>query len=186
VAQEDGMWRTIRCRRIFIAKEQSLSEAMLKSGKFGKSLSQSWKEYKKKLDKLNSPDVPDGTYDLETGKSKEYKTGCSVTFSMIGMKFTDEEFQNLVDKFKKADHDTIDAGKFEGEPEISFNVDDRKTALELAGRYNQIAIYDCQEEKVYDTSGTGRWEHYVPGDASLTGERKKIVEKRRKEAQSNG
>lgn len=179
--EKNGVWRTIRGRRIFIEEGQSLSEAMKKSGKFGRSLAQSLSHYSKKLEKLNSPDVPDGTYDLETGKAKEYETGYSVTFSMIGMDFSDEEFKNLVDKFKKADHDTVDAGKFMGAPEISFNVDDKRKALELAAKYNQIAIWDCANNQGYDTSGTGEWEHYIPGDTSLTGEKKKIVEERRKQ-----
>lgn len=43
--EEKGVWRTVGGRRIFIADGQTLSEAMAKSGKFGKTASKSYSDW---------------------------------------------------------------------------------------------------------------------------------------------
>ena len=49
---EDGVWRTIGGRRVFIRKGQSLSDAMKESGKFKKASDVGREEYQYKKDKL--------------------------------------------------------------------------------------------------------------------------------------
>jgi hypothetical protein len=167
MAQEiDGIWRTVRGRRIFIANGQSLSEAMAKSGKFkslkDKSENSLMSEHIQKLENLKSSE--DGTFDLETGKTKEYQDGYQVTFSMTEMAFSDEEYSKLIDQFKQADHGTVDAGKFGGEAEISFNVTDIKKAGKLAYKYNQISIWDWKNNREIKTGGNGKWSGYKKED----------------------
>lgn len=116
-------------------------------------------DYESQLSKISSI-KEDGTFDLATGKVKEYQDGYQVTFSMTEMGFTDEEYSKLVDQFKQADHGTVDAGKFGGEPEISFNVTDIKKAGKLAYKYNQISIWDWKNNKEIKTGGTGKWSDY--------------------------
>lgn len=119
------------------------------------------KDYENSLAKIDK--IPtDGTYDLETGSSKDYSDGYQVTFSMTNMDFDDKTYQDLVEKFKTHDHGTVDAGKFEGYPEISFNVTDLKTAAKLATKYNQISIWDWKNGKVIPTKGTGEFSDYTP------------------------
>lgn len=50
---EDGVWRTIAGRRVFIKEGQSLSEAMKESGKFKEKETTKLQEYVKKEDELN-------------------------------------------------------------------------------------------------------------------------------------
>lgn len=119
------------------------------------------KDYDAGLKKINK--IPtDGTYDLETGSSKDYSDGYQVTFSMTDMDFDDKTYQDLVEKFKTHDHGTVDAGKYEGYPEISFNVTDLKTAAKLATKYNQISIWDWKNGKIIPTKGTGAYADYKP------------------------
>ena len=119
------------------------------------------KDYDTSLEKINK--IPtDGTYDLETGSSKDYSDGYQVTFSMTNMDFDDKTYQDLVEKFKTHDHGTVDAGKFDGYPEISFNVTDIKTAAKLATKYNQISIWDWKNNKEIFTKGTGEYQDYKP------------------------
>lgn len=212
--EQDGVWRTVGGRRIFIAKGQSLSDAMMKSGKFkkenrdtkyGDKKISNKKEYdstvsalnyllkqrgqtkdvkeKAKLDRViqnysknlqeylrenptqeyhagrlsNLKSGEDGTFDLDTQKSKSYSDGYQVTFSTIGMKYNDEEYSQLVTKFRNHDHGTVDAGKFEGSAEISFNVTDFKTAAKLGYKYNQISIWDWKNSREIPTGGSGKW-----------------------------
>lgn len=119
------------------------------------------KDYDASLEKINK--IPtDGTYDLETGSSKDYSDGYQVTFSMTNMDFDDKTYRDLVEKFKTHDHGTVDAGKYEGYPEISFNVTDLKTAAKLATKYNQISIWDWKNGKIIPTKGTGAYADYKP------------------------
>ena len=123
------------------------------------------KDYDTGLEKINK--IPtDGTYDLETGSSKDYSDGYQVTFSMTDMDFDDKTYQDLVEKFKTHDHGTVDAGKYEGYPEISFNVTDLKTAAKLATKYNQISIWDWKNGKIIPTKGTGAYADYKPESVS--------------------
>lgn len=119
------------------------------------------KDYDAGLEKINKIST-DGTYDLETGSSKDYSDGYQVTFSMTDMDFDDKTYQDLVEKFKTHDHGTVDAGKYEGYPEISFNVTDLKTAAKLATKYNQISIWDWKNGKIIPTKGTGAYADYKP------------------------
>ena len=119
------------------------------------------KDYDDRLNKI-SKIKEDGTYDLETGKLKNYTDGYQVTFSMTDMDFDDKAYQNLVEKFKAHDHGTVDAGKFEGYPEISFNVTDMKKALKLAYKYNQKSVWDWKNGTDISTGGTGEYKDYNP------------------------
>lgn len=123
------------------------------------------KDYENSLAKIDK--IPtDGTYDLETGSSKDYSDGYQVTFSMTDMGFDDKTYQDLVEKFKTHDHGTVDAGKFEGYPEVSFNVTDLKTAAKLAAKYNQISIWDWKNDRPIPTKGTGAYGDYKPESVS--------------------
>jgi len=78
------------------------------------------------------------------------------------MDIDDGEYQKLVNKFKAHDHDTVDAGNFDGYSEISFNVTDKKKALKLAYKYNQKSVWDWQKGDEILTGGTGEYKDYKP------------------------
>ena len=85
---EDGVWRTVGGRRIFIKDGQSLSDAMKKSGKFKSSKKvspeDSEKEYLSRsqmgdlIDKWSSEGFEEGKYKSEYGKGvfhEKYASG---------------------------------------------------------------------------------------------------------------
>ena len=92
---EDGVWRTICGRRVFIKDGWDLHEALRQSGKFEKL-----EEEKKKFDSLNRTamnkinELTDILYNEE------------VTLEI--QKFTDEEF----DKIREANKDKVTNGGF--------------------------------------------------------------------------
>ena len=99
---------------------------------------------------------PGGTYNLQTLEPVDYPSGYSVTFYQVGDNYTPEEYANLVNEFYEHSSDGIaSAGKFDGLPEVSFNVADRNTAVILARRFNQDSIFDWATGTLIKTGGTG-------------------------------
>ena len=114
-------------------------------------------EHMSKVTALASASYSDGTYDLDSMTPVEYSRGYQVTFSQIGDRYSAAEYADRVNEFLAVSSDgkTL-AGKFEGTPEISFHVSNKRVAVRLAKKYNQISIWDwgnCDEIK---TGGTGR------------------------------
>lgn len=116
-------------------------------------------KHKQAIEKLGGSEYESGTYDLETLEQVEYNKGYQVTFSQIGDNYTDKEYADKVNEFLKASSDgKASAGKFEGTPEVSFHVDDLETAEKLGRKYNQISIWDWENDNDISTGGTGRRE----------------------------
>lgn len=106
---------------------------------------------------LASDRYPDfSTYDIEDLSIKSYGNGYQVTFWNVGDNYTPSEYADRVNEFLKhvPDHVT-NAGKY-GTPEISFRILDKRTALRLARKYNQISVWDWEKEEEINTGGTGR------------------------------
>ena len=109
------------------------------------------------IEKLSSDEYSDGTYNIGTLTQVDYDDGFQVTFCQIGDKYTPQQYERLVNRFRAASSDGIvSAGKFGGEPEISFHVADRATAEALAREFNQISIWDWKNQFEIKTGGTGR------------------------------
>lgn len=106
---------------------------------------------------LSSDQYSDGTYNLGTLTPVEYNDGFQVTFCQIGDNYTPQQYEALVNRFTAVSSDGIvSAGKFGGDPEISFHVADRATAEALAREFNQISIWDWNASDEISTGGTGR------------------------------
>lgn len=106
---------------------------------------------------LSSPNIPDGTYDLGTMKAVEYNRGYQVTFCQIGDNYTPNEYADKVNEFLNHSSDgRTSAGKFGGTPEVSFHVSNRRTAIRLAKKYNQVSVWDWKDCNEILTGGTGR------------------------------
>ena len=117
-------------------------------------------QHQRVVNELSKDKYPDyNTYDTATLSTVSYDNGYQVTFWNIGDNYTPEEYADLVNEFLKyvPDHVT-NAGKFEGSPEISFNVRNLRQALRLARKYNQISVWDWKNEEEIKTGGTGRRE----------------------------
>ena len=110
------------------------------------------------VSELSQDKYPDyNTYDISNLKIVSYDSGYQVTFWNIGDSYTAEEYADKVNEFLAyVPSKVTNAGKFEGSPEISFNVPNLRTALRLARKYNQISIWDWKEEREITTGGTGR------------------------------
>ena len=113
-------------------------------------------EHRESVNRLQGSEYPDGTYDLNTLAPISYDRGYQVTFSQKGDNYSDSEYADKVNEFLRVSSDgKVLAGKFEGTSEVSFHVNSRAKAIELAKKYNQISIWDwgnCDEIK---TGGTG-------------------------------
>ena len=114
-------------------------------GKTTKQSSQNVKEAKKVKDsikEIKSDKYSDGTYDLETRKPVEFSSGYQATFQQLGDKYSDEEFGSLVNTYKQKGDGKAYAGKFGGEPEVSFHFSNKKEAIEICKKYNQVSYWD--------------------------------------------
>ncbi len=99
--EEDGVWRTIGGRRVFIRKGQSMSEAMKESGKFKSGKKEETKEEKTKVDKNLEEDIQEE----ETNKKQDIS------------KKLDQETEDLsdYDKYNLAVSKLEDAGEMQPE-----------------------------------------------------------------------
>lgn len=150
-------WITIRGNHVFVEDGENPMNAFIRQ-KGGKTNNYK-KEHETAINELKKDKYEDGTYNLNTMKQINYTNGFQVTFSQIGDNYNDAEYEQKVNEFLKVSSDKIvSAGKFEGTPEISFNVKDKNTAIKLAKKYNQISIWDWKEQKEIRTGGTGRHE----------------------------
>ena len=147
---EQGVWRTIGGRRVFIKNGKDLATAMKESGKFKKVdkpekddkivKDQKGKEYKKKLQSLKGKE--DGTYDINTGKKYEWSEGYNVSFEQSSDKYTPAEYYEKVEECRTKCDGNIYGGVFGSDPELSFYTKDLKTAKEIMYKYNQHSIWD--------------------------------------------
>ncbi len=113
--------------------------------------------HKRMVAEVDKPKYPDySTYDISTLQTVSYSDGYQVTFWCKGDNYTPDEYARLVNEFLRyvPDHVT-NVGKYDG-AEISFRVPDKRTALRLARKYNQISVWDWKAEEEISTGGTGR------------------------------
>lgn len=113
--------------------------------------------HKSAIVKLSEKSYNDGTYNVDTLEPVEFDDGFQVTFCQIGDNYSDEEYADLVNEFYDLSTDrTSYAGKFGGEPEISFHFGSMEDDVRLAKKYNQISVWDWKNMNEIPTGGTGR------------------------------
>ena len=114
-------------------------------------------EHKEAVNELSKDKYEDGTYDISNFKPVEYESGYQVTFCQIGDNYSAKDYDSRVNEFlAKSSDGRTSAGKFEGTPEISFNVSSKAEAIALAQKYNQISIWDWKNCDEIKTGGMGR------------------------------
>ena len=142
-SMNEGVWRTISGRRVFIKNGQSMAEAMSESGKF-KSREEKGKlgqEYRDKLKNIQGKS--DGTYDLDTGEKVNFgNEGYNVSFEQSSDDYTNSEYYDKIYECRNKCDGRVYGGVFGGDPEISFYTKDKKVALALMKKYNQHSIWD--------------------------------------------
>jgi len=108
------------------------------------------------VDKEKYPDY--NTYDISTLDIVDYSQegGYQVTFWCKGDNYTPAEYASLVNEFLSyvPGHIT-NVGKYDG-AEISFRIMDKRTAMRLGRKYNQISVWDWAKGEEISTGGTGR------------------------------
>lgn len=165
---KDGVWRTIRGRRVFIKDGESLEQAFERSKKAynsqdnkavatAKKVNEKQnqkKQVKNIIKKLNEyKDKPIGTYNYHTGELVNLSDGYMVTFhqnepdeqghykSHFG-RYSEEEYDKLANDFAKDNDAEIFIGVFDDEPEISFKVKTLEQAIKLMLKHNQDSVWD--------------------------------------------
>ena len=100
---------------------------------------------------------PAGTYDLATGKLKEYKDGYCVSFhqnepdengnykSHMG-RYSEKEYDDLTNQLQDEGLE-VNMGVYDNEPEVSFWTNDKKKALKLMKKFNQESVYDVKKNR---------------------------------------
>lgn len=167
-SEDDGYWfSTEDGKHIHAEKGQSPKEAV--DAWFKDKNNQPLENKKKKstpklkniIKKLNFfKDKPVGTYDYHTGELVNLTDGYMVTFhqnepdenghykSHFG-RYTDEEYDNIANKFAKDNDAEVYIGVFDSEPEISFRVKSFKQAMKLMVEHNQDSFWSNEEGKLY-------------------------------------
>lgn len=125
------------------------------AGNFVRADNNTQSVHREAITRLSGPEYEDGTYDLNGLTPVSYDSGYQVTFCQVGDNYSDTEYAGKVNEFLSASSDGIvSAGKF-GTPEISFHVDNRRQAIRLAKKYNQISVWDWANQTEIKTGGTG-------------------------------
>ena len=109
------------------------------------------------IKELSQAKYDDGTYNLDSLEPTSYKDGYQFTFSQIGDNYSDSEYAEKVNEFLAVSSDgKTSAGKFESALEVSFHCKDKDTAIRMAKKYNQISIWDWENQIDIKTGGTGK------------------------------
>lgn len=118
---------------------------------------------------------PEGTYDLSTGKEKQYSNGYCVSFhqnepdengnykSHTG-RYTEQEYDKITKGLSSEYGLEVNVGVFDNEPEVSFWTDDIKKAKELMVKYNQHSIYDVKNNKIIKNKNYDKTKNPMKGD----------------------
>lgn len=117
----------------------------------------------------------EGTYDYNTGNPVNLKDGYMVTFhqnepdknghykSHYG-RYTEQEYDDMTNKFAKENNAKVYVGVFDGEPEISFRVKDFNQAMDLTVKHNQKSFWDNVEGKTVENKLYDKTKNPMRGD----------------------
>lgn len=84
----------------------------------------------------------DGTYDFQTGLPVHFDQGYQVSFETAFDCYTNEEYNNLVQKFDILSNGNTHIGVYNSSPEISFFFKDLKLAKTISIVFNQFSIWN--------------------------------------------
>lgn len=141
----NGRWVTMNGRHVFIKDGQSPMDAFIRQSNKKMTEEEKTEEgrrIKNELQKFNSSKYEDGTYNVLTGEKVDFgDKGFNVSFEQSTDNYTDAQYYDKIEECRKLCDGNIYAGKFGGEPEISFYTKDKKTAVKIMKKYNQHSIW---------------------------------------------
>jgi len=161
-ADDDNSDASMARRKLLLKYKQERERLValrdkMKESRFKPTFERLKQRHETSINELSKDKYGSGTYDVDTLKPISYEKGYQVTFSQIGDDYDADTYYQLCDEFLRFSSDKkICAGKFEGTPEVSFNIEDRDKAIELAQKYNQISIWDWENADEIKTGGRGR------------------------------
>lgn len=103
--------------------------------------------HKEAIEKLKSDEYPSGTYDIKTLKKVDLTSGYQVSFWQIGDNYSNSAYSKIADEMVSISDGKAYAGKFEGDPEISYHVANREEAIRIAKKYNQKSVWDWEQNQ---------------------------------------
>ncbi|MBR1648490.1 MAG: hypothetical protein IJ689_02710 [Alphaproteobacteria bacterium] len=118
---------------------------------------------------------PEGTYDLSTGKGKNYTDGYCISFhqnepdengnykSHYG-RYTSEEYDKLTNDLANKYDLEVNVGVFDNEPEVSFWTRDKSLAVEISKEFNQHSYFDVKNMKVRKNKDYDKTKNPMQGD----------------------
>ncbi|MDR3021852.1 MAG: hypothetical protein LBU60_04175 [Clostridiales bacterium] len=88
---------------------------------------------------------PDGTYELLTHEKMNWSNGYSFCFEQTSDCYTDSEYIDIVNKLIKYVNSKVYGGVYCGNyPEATFHTKKLELAMEIANKFNQESIWDCE------------------------------------------
>lgn len=94
--------------------------------------------------KIAGPEYPDASYDIFTLKKYDLNDGYQASFVRKIDDYSDEEYGKIIKEILSSGKTDgiVYAGKFKGDPEVSFKFKDLDDAMELAEKWNQRSVWD--------------------------------------------
>lgn len=94
------------------------------------------------LQKLNTNEFEDGTYDIQTKQPISFKSGFQATFQQLKDNYTKKQFMRLIQKYASETDGKYYIGKFNNEIEVSFHFENETDAIQICKLFNQVSYWN--------------------------------------------
>jgi hypothetical protein len=94
------------------------------------------------LQKLNTNEFEDGTYDIQTKQPISFKSGFQATFQQLKDNYTKKQFMRLIQKYANETDGKYYIGKFNNEIEVSFHFENETDAIQICKLFNQVSYWN--------------------------------------------
>lgn len=94
------------------------------------------------LQRLNTNEFEDGTYDIQTKQPISFKSGFQATFQQLKDNYTKKQFMRLIQKYANETDGKYYIGKFNNEIEVSFHFENETDAIQICKLFNQVSYWD--------------------------------------------
>lgn len=180
---EDGVWRTIGGRRVFIRTGQSLSDAMKESGKFKKASDISREEYKNKSKEIEyfnkrTAKARDEYYDRKFAQNESFEYQADISdlegkhiskeqqLSDIGNYYEEQERQALRSKDMTYGYSKKALENISNKELDDYIKKQEELVNEYTNRYNQDLTYDQRktrnkQDTIWDRGMKTKYEHQL-------------------------
>lgn len=94
------------------------------------------------LQRLNTNEFEDGTYDIQTKQPISFKSGFQATFQQLKDNYTKKQFMKLIQKYANETDGKYYIGKFNNEIEVSFHFENELDAIQICKLFNQVSYWN--------------------------------------------